>query len=90
MLFILAIVDTIEPYKLYGSRSSKQNAIRIWKSFDISFADNALTVSARYKCRSIRKIYESAQRLKSWVDIEDVVLGGDGESFSIKFKTVES
>lgn len=90
LLFILAIVDTIETYKLYGSRSSKQNAIRIWKSFDISFTDNALTVSARYKCRPIRKIYESAQRLKSWVDIEDVVLGGDGESFSIKFKTVEN
>lgn len=90
LLFILAIVDTIEPYKLYGSQASEQNAIQIWKSFDISFADNAITVSARYKCRPITKIYERAQGLKSWVDIEDVVLGGTGESFSIKFKTTES
>lgn len=34
-----------------------------------------------------RQIFEG---LKSWVDIEDVVLGGTGESFSIKFKTTES
>ena len=66
LLFILAIVDTIEPYKLYGSQVSEQNAIQIWKSFDVSFADNALTVSARYKCRPITKIYERAQGLKSW------------------------
>ena len=86
LLFILAIVDTIEPYKIYSSKTADQNAVRIWKSIDISFANNTLTLSSRYKCRPITKIYERAKGLKAWVDIESVELDSDRKSLSIKFK----
>lgn len=86
LLFILAIVDTIEPYKIYSSKAANQNAVRIWKSFDISFVNNTLTLSSRYKCRPITEIYERAKGLEAWVDIDSVELGSDGKSLSIKFK----
>lgn len=85
LLFILSIVDTIEPYKLYASKAAGSDAVRIWKSFDLSFANDTLTVSARYKCRPIIKMYEKAEGLKSWVDIKDVILNDNGKSISVKF-----
>ena len=86
LLFILSVVDTIEPYKIYGLPSAMgRDALRIWKSIDLSFQNNILTVASRYKCRPIEKMYQKAKGLKSWVDITDVIVGNDGKSLSIKF-----
>lgn len=86
LLFILAVIDTIEPYKIYGDSSLMgEDALRIWKSIDLSFQNNVLTISSRYKCRPIEKMYHKAKSLMSWVDITDVTFGANGESFSITF-----
>ena len=77
LLFILAVVDTIEPYKIYSSKAADRDAVRIWKSIDISFTNNTLTLSSRYKCRPITKIYERAKGLEAWVDIESIELSSD-------------
>ena len=86
LLFILAVVDTIEPYKIYSSKAADRDAVRIWKSIDISFTNNTLTLSSRYKCRPITKIYERAKGLEAWVDIESIELSSDRKSLRIKFK----
>ena len=86
LLFILAAVDTIEPYKIYSSKAADRDAVRIWKSIDISFTNNTLTLSSRYKCRPITKIYERAKGLEAWVDIESIELSSDRKSLRIKFK----
>ena len=86
LLFILAVVDTIEPYKIYSSKAADRDAVRIWKSIDISFTNNTLTLSSRYKCRPITKIYERAKGLEAWVDIERIELSSDRKSLRIKFK----
>ena len=86
VLFILAVIDTIEPYKIYGdSLLMGKDAFRIWKSIDLSFQNNVLTISSRYKCRPIEKMYHKAKSLMSWADITDVTFGANGESFSITF-----
>lgn len=86
LLFILAVIDTIEPYKIYGDASLMgEDAPRIWKSIDLSFQNNVLTISSRYKCRPIEKMYHKAKSLMSWVDITDVTVGDNGGSFSITF-----
>ena len=47
---------------------------------------NTLTLSSRYKCRPITKIYERAKGLEAWVDIESIELSSDRKSLRIKFK----
>ena len=86
LLFILSVVDTIDPYKIYSSKAADRDAVRIWKSIDISFTNNTLTLSSRYKCRPITKIYERAKGLEAWVDIESIELSSDRKSLRIKFK----
>ena len=63
LLFILAVVDTIEPYKIYSSKAADRDAVRIWKSIDISFTNNTLTLSSRYKCRPITKNIRASKRI---------------------------
>lgn len=84
LLFILAITDTLDPYKLYGSNDLKgQDAPQVWRSFDFSFGQGALTVSSRYKCRPIQELYNKTKSLETWTDVKDVHPCNE-KSFSVK------
>lgn len=84
LLFVLAIVDTLDPYKVYGSdMAGAKDAPQIWRTFDFSFCDGVLTVKSRYKCRPIQRLYNKAKSLEEWTDVKDVRYG-DENSFSIK------
>ncbi len=84
LLFILAITDTLDPYKIYGSDTAGgKDAPQVWRSFDFSFEQGTLTVSSRYKCRPIQKLYNKAKSLKVWTNVKNVY-HCDEKSFSIK------
>ena len=46
-LFILAVVDTIEPYKIYSSKAADRDAVRIWKSIDIRSEEHTSELQSR-------------------------------------------
>jgi len=85
LLFILTVVDTLEPYKVYGRPSERgKDAARVWRSINVTFHDGRLMMRSRYKCRPIHWLYEKAKELKAWVDIVDIALLDDGKILSVK------
>ena len=85
LLFILAVVDTIEPFKAYCSSEATGNMARsVWQSIDFSFNDGSLTVKSLKRAYPIHVLYERAKRLEDWVDIGPVEMRPDKQSFEIK------
>lgn len=72
ILYILSIIDTIEPFKIYNQTTSADNdakAIAAWKVIDLSFDNNVVTIKSH--CKSLYgKLCEKAHSLTEWVDVE--------------------
>lgn len=85
LLFILAIVDTIEPYKIYCKPTEAGSAaLSVWKTIDFIYHGGTLTVKSLNRCFSIQPLYEKAKGLEAWVDIVWVKMNEDGRSFDLK------
>lgn len=85
LLFILAVVDTIEPFKAYCSSEATGNMARsVWQSIDFAFNDGSLTVKSLKRAYPIHILYERAKRLDDWVDIGPVEMRPDKQSFKIQ------